>query len=73
MFVVIELQKLAADNIATIINAYPTEAAANARYHTILTAAATSGLLKHAAIMLNESGTYRKSECYGTEMGNAAE
>lgn len=62
-YVVIELQ----DNLTTVANlvwAYDNVAQAEAKYHTVLAAAAVSQVPIHSAVMLGSDGRYIKSECY---------
>ncbi len=66
MFIVIEIQK-SNGQIATIVNAYDDIKDAKARYHTILAAAAKSGLERHGAVILSESGATIANESYVTE------
>ena len=66
MFIVIEIQKNNEGQIATLVNAYSDHNTAEQKYHTILAAAAVSGLPSHAAVMLLENGQETKHECYGT-------
>lgn len=65
MYIVIELQTN--DTTANIVNAYTDRNVAEQRYHDILSAAAVSGVRKHAAVMLTEEGYYIKSEHYTHE------
>ena len=66
MFIVIEIQKNSSGQIATLVNSYSDHNTAEQKYHTILAAAAVSGLPSHAAVMLLENGQEVKHECYGT-------
>ena len=63
-YIVVEIQTSANGTVATIVNDYDTQNAAEARFHTILAAAATSSLAKHAAIMFSEEGFPLRNECY---------
>ena len=63
-YIVVEIQTSANGAVATIVNDYDTQNAAEARFHTILAAAATSSLAKHAAIMFSEEGFPLRNECY---------
>lgn len=62
MFIVIEIQ--VNETASTIVNSYDTRNEAEARYHTILSAAAASAVPKHSAVLLSEEGYYLKSEVY---------
>ena len=66
MFIVIEFQQTAVDAMSTLVTAYSDRSDAEAKYHTILTTASKTTLLKHGATMLTEDGAYIKSEVYGT-------
>lgn len=68
MFVVIEMQKLSEDNVATIVNSYSVLPVAEQKYHTVLAAAAVSSVPCHSAVMLNESGEMLKHEFYVHEV-----
>lgn len=63
MFIVIEIQT--EDNTsATIVDAYPSKAEADSKYHTILAYAALSNVPVHSAVMFDAEGHFIKSECY---------
>lgn len=63
-YIVTEIQTALDGNVATIVNAYDALNLAEARFHTILAAAAVSNLAKHAAIMFSEEGLPLRYECY---------
>lgn len=65
--IVIEFQKSSESVISPIVNDYADPSDAEVRYHTILTYAPKSNLMKHGAIMLREDGTHVKAEWYGTD------
>lgn len=62
MFIVMEIQK--SESVSTIVNTYETRNGAEQKYHTVLAYAAVSEIPKHSAVLLNEDGTYIKSECF---------
>ena len=64
MFIVIELQTNENNKTANIVTAYTDRAEAESKFHTILSAAATSQVPTHAAVMLDERGNLEKSEYY---------
>lgn len=64
MFVVIEIQKSAVDQVAALTTTHTTREEAEQKYHTVLAYAAVSNLLSHSATMLDERGSQIKSECY---------
>lgn len=66
-YIVVELQTAANGTVGNIVTAYDDINLAEAKYHTILAAAATSNLAKHAAIMFSEEGFPIKNECYTHE------
>ena len=66
-YIVVEIQTAANGTVATIVNDYADRNAAEARFHTILAAAAASTLAKHAAIMFSEEGFPLRNECYTHE------
>ncbi len=63
MFIVIEIQK-SNGQLATIDTPYDNYKDAMAKYHTILAAAAKSGLDRHSAVILDEYGKELVSESY---------
>lgn len=66
MFIVIELQK--SDTLAVLSDTYETRNQAEQKYHTVLAYAAVSEVPKHSAVLLNEDGTYIKSESFEHEV-----
>ena len=62
MFVVIELQQT--DTVATLVNSYADRNEADAKYHSILSAAAISQVPVHSAVMFTAEGNFIKSESY---------
>lgn len=66
MFIVIELQK--SDTLAVLSDTYETRNQAEQKYHTVLAYAAVSEIPKHSAVLLNEDGTYIKSESFEHEV-----
>ena len=63
-YIVIEIQKSAEGVVGNFVFAFDTIAAAESKYHAILSAAAVSGLPRHAAVLLNETGYCVKHECF---------
>ena len=63
-FIVVEIQKNPDGAIGSLINAYDDRNAAEAKYHTVLAAAAASTMPVHSCAMLTEEGTWIKGECY---------
>lgn len=64
MYLVLELQTNTNGQVASLINQYDTQAAADNKYHTVLAAAAISQLPVHAAVMLTNEGYVIKNEVY---------
>lgn len=63
MYIVIELQKTGSQ-IANLVTAYDNLPQAEAKYHTVLAAAAVSSLDAHSAMLVNAYGETLKHECY---------
>lgn len=63
-YIVIEIQKNAEGNISTIITTYDDERAAISKFHTVLAAAAVSGLPLHGCTMMLETGAPLRYEHY---------
>ena len=64
MFIVIEIQTSAAGSVATLTWQYDSLNSAEAKFHSVLAAAAVSSLPCHAACILTNAGTIVKSEFY---------
>lgn len=62
MFLVLEMQT--SDKVATITTSYDDRKDAESKYHAILSAAATSSVPKHSAILINDDGVTIKHETY---------
>lgn len=62
MYVVVEIQK--AETMATLVTSHETLAEAENKYHTVLAYAAVSEVPVHSAVMLTETGSFMKSECF---------
>lgn len=75
MFVVIELQTYESGAVGNIISTYDTLNEAEAKYHTILAAAAVSSLPVHSAFIVTNTGNVVRSEYYrhGEEIQNEEE
>lgn len=63
MFIVIELQTNG-EQTANIVNAYTSRPEAEARYHSILAAAALSNVQIHSAVLMDHRGFTYLTECY---------
>ena len=66
MFIVMEIQK--STSVSTIVTTHETRNEAENKYHTILTYAATSSVPQHSATMLNDDGSFIKSETFEHEV-----
>lgn len=66
-YLVVEIQKFPDGGMSTPSYAYDNVQQAEAKYHTVLAAAAVSKLACHSAIMLNEEGMFIKAECFKHE------
>lgn len=63
-YIVIELQTNADSTVGNIVNTYSSREEADARYHTILAAAAISEVPVHAAVLMTSNGNALRNECY---------
>ena len=63
-YIVIEIQRWENGSMSTPAYAYDTKEAAEAKYHSILAAAATSALPRHAAILMSDEGFPLRHESY---------
>lgn len=64
MFIIIEIQKDANNNIATLVTQKADRNEADSTYHTILAAAAISQLPEHGAVMLTSDCGYVMGQSY---------
>lgn len=72
-FLVTEIQVFEGGAVSTPSYAYETQTAAEAKYHSILAAAAVSALPVHAAILFTEEGFPLRHECYKHEAAPSQE
>jgi hypothetical protein len=63
-YVVIELQTDANGNVANIITEHNTINEAEAKFYTILAAAAVSSVPCHTAVILSNTGETHGTKCY---------
>lgn len=63
-FIVIELQTNADGTVGNLVWAYDDRNQAESKYHTVLAAAAVSGLPCHAACLLASDGRLLSRECF---------
>lgn len=64
MFIVIELQKSAESVVSNIVNSYDTQAEAESKYYSVLSAAAISNVPCHSAVLVSEEGFPLMHQCY---------
>lgn len=63
-YLVIEIQTFEGGQVTTQAWRYEDELSAEAKYHSVLAAAAKSALPRHAATMLAGDGSYVQHRCY---------
>lgn len=63
-YIVIELQTNKAGVVGNLVYDYEDRNQAEAKYHTVLAAAAVSELKTHAAVMLTSDGGYIAAQAY---------
>ena len=66
-YLVTELQTFSDGAMSTPSYAYDMQAAAEAKYHAILSSAAVSKLPTHAAVLMTSEGIVLDSKCYRHE------
>ena len=64
MYIVIELQTNNEGQVANLVYAYDNYNAAEAKFHTVLAAAATSTVPCHACCILDQYGQIQRTEYY---------
>ena len=64
MYIVMEIQKGADGEIATIVTAFETEAEAFSKWHAVLSVAAQSTVPMHGCVMMRETGEPMRHEYY---------
>lgn len=63
-YLVIEIQTFDTGGVTTQVWRYEDNLSAEAKYHSVLAAAAKSALPRHAATMLAGDGSYVQHRCY---------
>lgn len=63
-YLVIEIQTFDTGGVTTQVWRYEDNLSAEAKYHSVLAAAAKSSLPRHAATMLAGDGSYVQHRCY---------
>ena len=66
-YLVIELQQAKDGTVANIVTSHDTRSEAESKYHTVLAAAAISGLPSHAAVLMTHQGYVQAAQCYEGE------
>ena len=66
-WLVIEIQTMANGTVANLVTAHDTEKLAESKWHTVMAAAAVSGLPAHSAVLLDNFGNVVLSGSYSTE------
>lgn len=66
-YIVAEVQHMQNDSVSTLAYAFDDIRSANAKFHSVLAAAALSGLPVHSAVMFTENGVFIKGEDFTTE------
>lgn len=66
-YIVIEIQTFEGGQVTTQAWRYADDLSAEAKYHSVLAAAAKSALPRHAATMLAGDGSYVQHRCYEHE------
>lgn len=64
MYIIMEVQVFADDNIGTLCYTYSDKNIAEQKYHSVLSAAAVSTLPRHTCFMLMDNGRVVRSESY---------
>lgn len=66
-YVVVELQTMKDGKVANIVTQHDTRSEAESKFHSVLAAAATSGLPVHGAVLVNNHCFVLESRCFGQE------
>lgn len=64
MYIVVEIQTNADGTVGNIVHAYAAKNEAYSRYHSVLASAAISALPRHAAVLLENTGTPLEFRCF---------
>lgn len=63
-YLVFEIQTYLNGEIGTLITQHSNRNEAESKYHTVLAAAAISGLLRHCAVLMTNEGFLLETKCY---------
>lgn len=66
-YLVIEIQKNADGTVGNLVFSFDELNAAQSKYHSVLAAAAVSGLPSHAAVLMDEAGFYINHEIFSNK------
>ena len=66
-YVVVELQTTKDGKVANIVTQHDTRSEAESKFHSVLAAAAISGLPVHGAVLMNNHCFVLESRCFGQE------
>lgn len=66
-YVVVELQTMKDGKVANIVTQHDTRSEAESKFHSVLAAAAISGLPVHGAVLMNNHCFVLESRCFGQE------
>lgn len=70
-YIVIELQTDEQGQTANIVTAHEDKGQAYGKYHAVLSAAATSDVYRHAAVILDATGQQVEQYCFEHDEGRA--
>lgn len=63
-YIVLEIQTYLSGEVGTLITQHTNRNEAESKYHSVLSAAAISGLPKHAAVLMTNDGFFIESKSY---------
>lgn len=66
-YVVVELQTTKDGQVANLVTQHDTREEAESKFHSVLAAAAISGLPVHSAVLMNNHCFVLESRCFGQE------
>ena len=66
-YVVVELQTMNDGTVANLVTQHETREEAESKFHSVLAAAAVSGLPVHGSVLMNNHCFVLESRCFGQE------
>lgn len=72
-YLVIEIQKNADGTVGNLVFSFDELNVAQSKYHSVLSAAAVSGLPSHAAVLMDEAGFYLDHGFFANDKPNPEE